>query len=76
MPAAWAHIAQTLKASESPKDQSLAQSIMMFFRDSAYLQEVARRQRREAAPHLNRERQMRLQPSNVSRSRPALDIER
>lgn len=45
---AWAHIAQTLKASESPKDQSLAQSIAMFLRDSAYLQEVARRQRREA----------------------------
>jgi hypothetical protein len=72
---AWAHIAQALKASGSPKDQTLAQGIAMFLRESAYLQEVARRQWRDAA-RVNRERQMPLQPSNVSKSRPAPDIER
>ena len=72
---AWAHIAQTLKASATPQDQTLAQNITMFLRESAYLQEVARRRGREGA-HVNREREATLQPSNVSKSRPAPEIER
>ena len=72
---AWAHIAQALKASGTPQDQTLAENIAKFVRESAYLQEVARRQRREAA-NVNRERQIPAQQSNVSKSRPAPDIER
>jgi hypothetical protein len=71
----WAHIAQALKASGTPQDQTLAENIAKFVRESAYLQEVARRQRREAA-NVNRERQIPAQQSNVSKSRPAPDIER
>ena len=72
---AWAHIAQALKESGTPQDRTLAENITKFVRESAYLQEVARRQRREVAP-VNKERQVPMQPSNLSKSRPAPDIER
>ena len=72
---AWAHIAQALKTSGNPQDQALAETIMKSGRESAYLQEVGQRQRHEAT-EVNRKRQVPLQPSNVSKSRPAPDIER
>ena len=72
---AWAHIAQALQASEIPHDRALGQNITKFVRESAYLQEVAQRKRREAV-NVNRDRQVSVQPSHLPKSRPAPDIER
>ncbi len=72
---AWAHIAQVLQGSETPQDRALAEHIKQFVRESAYLQEVARRRGREAAT-ATKERTATAQPSRVSPSRTAPDIER
>ena len=72
---AWAHIAQALQASEIPHDRALGQNITKFVRESAYLQEVAQRKRREAV-NVNRDRQVSVQPSHLPKSRPSPDIER
>ncbi len=72
---AWAHIAQALQASGAPQDRALAECIAKFVRESAYLQEVARRQRREAAT-VTRDRTVLMRQSPLLKSRPAPDIER
>jgi hypothetical protein len=72
---AWVHIAQALQGSDIAQDRALAENIKQFVRESAYLQEVARRRGREAADG-NRERIVAAQPSRVSPSRPGPDIER
>jgi hypothetical protein len=72
---AWAHIAQALQGSEIPQDRALAEHIMRFVRESAYLQEVRRRRGRETAT-VTKERTATAQPSRVSPSRLGPDIER
>jgi hypothetical protein len=72
---AWAHIALALQGSEIPQDRALAEHIKQFVRESAYLQEVARRRGREMAT-ATQERATTAQPSRVSPSRPGPDIER
>jgi hypothetical protein len=72
---AWVHIAQALQSSDTPQDQALAENIKQFLRESAYLQEVGRRRAREVAT-VTKERTATAQPSRVSPSRTAPDIER
>jgi hypothetical protein len=72
---AWAHIAQALQGSDTPQDRALAEHIKQFVRESAYLQEVARRRGREVAT-ATQNRAPTAQPSKVHPSRPGPDIER
>jgi hypothetical protein len=72
---AWVHIAQALQGSDISQDRALAENIKQFVRESAYLQEVARRRGREVAT-LTKERQVPDQQWRLSPSRPGPDIER
>jgi hypothetical protein len=72
---AWVHIAQALQGSETPQDRALAEHIKQFVRDSAYLQEVARRRGREVAT-VRKERQVPDQQWRLFPSRSGPDIER
>jgi hypothetical protein len=72
---AWVHIAQALQGSDIAQDRALAENIKQFVRESAYLQEVARRRGREVAT-VTQARAATPQPSMVSPSRTAPDIER
>jgi hypothetical protein len=72
---AWVHIAQALQGSDISQDRALAENIKQFLRESAYLQEVARRRGREVAT-VTKERQVPDQQWRLSPSRPGPDIER
>lgn len=72
---AWAQIAQALKTSGNPQDRTLAENITTFMRESSYLQEVARRQRREVGK-LNKDHQVPVHEANVSKGSHVPDVER
>jgi hypothetical protein len=72
---AWAHIKKALQASDVPEDRELAKHIVRFVSESAYFKEVAPRLQREAARQ-DRKRTAPVQPREVPKTRPSVDMER
>jgi hypothetical protein len=72
---AWARIKKALQASDVPEDRELAKHIVRFVSESAYFKEVAPRLQREAARQ-DRQRTTPVQPREVVKTRPSVEMER
>ena len=64
-----------MQASDVPEDRELAKHIVRFVSESAYFKEVAPRLQREAARQ-DKQQTPAVQPREVVKTRPSIDMER